>query len=209
MPPSWRRWWWTSLPEFGSTHADLRRRLLERRLDGTGARLLGPRASGGRRRRSVGSGRAGGGGLRTRWRGRRSRSGPPRIAATVSNWPPKLPRSPGMTVMRAIGQECRDGDTAGCGAVGRSCHPCCGFDSARAADHGAGSRRRADQEYRRGSWNQPAHFRKPPCLDHEEDRVEVHSGAGEIDTVRYLACRRQALVRSGSPATAAQRITCR
>ena len=54
-----------------------------------------------------------------------------------------------MTVMRAIGQECRDGDTAGCGAVGRSCHPCCGFDSARAADHGAGSRRRAEQEYRR------------------------------------------------------------
>jgi hypothetical protein len=27
-----------------------------------------------------------------------------------------------MTVMRAIGQGCQDGDTAGCGAVGRSCH---------------------------------------------------------------------------------------
>ena len=42
---------------------------------------------------------------------RRSRSGPPRTAATASIWPRPSSREPGVTILRAIGRQCRGGDT--------------------------------------------------------------------------------------------------
>ena len=66
-----------------------------------------------------------------------------------------------------------------------------GPHAATAPDHGPGPRRPSQQEYRRRSRHQPAHGREPSRLDHEEDRLEIASGAGPIGACRCLEwCRR-------------------
>ena len=49
---------------------------------------------------------------------------------------------------------------------------------------GEGARRPAEQEHRGRSQHQPAHGRKPPRLDHEENRIEVAARAGAFGASR-------------------------
>ena len=53
----------------------------------------------------------------------------------------------------------------------------CQPDHASAPDPGPRPRRPSKQEHRRRSRHQPAHGRQPSCGHHEEDRLEVPSGA--------------------------------
>ena len=55
-----------------------------------------------------------------------------------------------------------------------------GAHAATTRRHGAGVRRAAQQEHCGRSRHQSAYGREPPRLDHEENRVEVVAGAGEI-----------------------------
>ena len=74
--------------------------------------------------------------------------------------------------------------------------------AATAPDHGAGPRRPPQQEYRRGSWHQPAHGREPSRLDHEENRLEVSAGSGPAGARRRMEDRGRAIVRpTGALAT--------
>ena len=53
-----------------------------------------------------------------------------------------------------------------------------GSHAAAARDHGYGACGPSQQEYRRGSRYQPAHGGESPCLDHEEDRLQIAAGVG-------------------------------
>jgi two-component system CheB/CheR fusion protein len=70
--------------------------------------------------------------------------------------------------------------------------------AARAPDHGAGPRRRPQQEYRRGPRHQPAHRREPSRRNHGKDRVEVSSGIGTIGACRRPERRRRAARSTGT-----------
>ena len=55
-----------------------------------------------------------------------------------------------------------------------------GSHAATTRRDGKGARRPAQQEHRRRPRHQPAHGRKPPRLDYEENRVKVATCAGQV-----------------------------
>ena len=79
------------------------------------------------------------------------------------------------SVKRALDQT-RDTANVVC-IAGDGCDARCQSDDASAADPGPRPRRPSKQEHRRRSRHQPAHGRQPSCGHHEEDRLEVPSGA--------------------------------
>ena len=70
-----------------------------------------------------------------------------------------------------------------------------GPDAAAAPDYGSRARRPPQQEYRSGSWHQPAHCRKPPGGDHDEN------GAKSLPALARLAL---AAAKTGSIEPSAQ-----
>ena len=62
--------------------------------------------------------------------------------------------------------------------AGVGCDPPRRSDAATARGDGPGARRRTQQEHCDRSRHQPTHGREPSRIDHEENRIEVASGAG-------------------------------